>query len=324
MESKTGQTALLDLEPSKEIFLEEVLEGLRNQSKSLPCKYFYDERGSKLFDRICELDEYYVTRTELRIMKDHVSDMANHIGEGVRLVEYGSGSSLKTRILLSHLKDPVAYVPVDISRDYLEEVGEDLAEAYPNIEILPVCADFTESFDLPEPTREPTHTAVYFPGSTIGNFTPTQARNILGGIAPLCGDQGGLVIGVDLQKDPEVLEAAYDDSEGVTAEFNLNLIRRIKHELDGSIEAEDFQHHARYNEAEGRIEISLRSLRDQTVTIGGESFEFEEGEMIHTEYSHKYTIEGFEEMAGEAGLSLHGAWTDPRKYFAVLHFVVPN
>jgi dimethylhistidine N-methyltransferase len=324
MSTQSLATELLDQQPSSDIFLGDVLSGLRRRTKILPCKYFYDERGSQLFDEICRLDEYYPTRTELAIMERYGRLMAAQIGTGVRLVEFGSGSSLKTRILLDHLEDPVAYVPVDISCEHLRRTAARLSRAYPHIEVLPVCADFTSAFDLPSSRRKPTHTAVYFPGSTIGNFPPSEARALLGRIAPLCGAGGGLLLGIDLQKDIDVLEAAYDDRQGVTAEFNLNLLRRLNRELDADFEIDQFDHLAFYREEFHRIEMHLRSLRDQTVTIAGESVDLEKGETICTEYSHKYTIDRFASLATSVGLTLNAFWTDERRYFAVLHFVVSS
>lgn len=315
---------LFDFAPETKTFHEDVVRGLRQRPRSLPCKYFYDERGSKLFDRICELDEYYLTRTELSIMERFAGEMAEQIGPGVMLVEYGSGSSIKTRILLDHLDEPAAYVPVDISREHLEQTARKLARRYPHIEILPVCADFTEEFELPTPRREPTHNAVYFPGSTIGNFQPRAAGQLLSRIVGLCGSGGGLLIGFDLQKDPEVIESAYDDAEGVTAEFNLNLLHRINRELDGGIDVDQFEHRARYNEELGRVEIDLVSRRDQTITVGERSFDLAAGEAIRTEHSYKYTIAGFAELAGTAGLTLRRAWTDDEDRFAVVHLAILN
>jgi dimethylhistidine N-methyltransferase len=322
MSSPSLTTQMLDQQPSTDAFLGDVLTGLQRQPKSLPCKYFYDERGSQLFDEICQLDEYYPTRTELAIMRRHARDMAAQIGTGVRLVEFGSGSSLKTRILLDHLQDAAAYVPVDISREHLLRTAEDLSSAYPDTEVLPVCADFTTTFDLPTSVREPTHTAVYFPGSTIGNFSPAEARCLLARIAQMCGGGGGLLLGIDLQKEVGVLEAAYDDRRGVTAEFNLNLLRHMNRELDAGFDVDRFEHLAYYNEDFHRIEMHLRSRCRQTVTIAGESVELEEGETIRTECSHKYTIDGFASLAAGVGLTLHAFWTDERHYFAVLHLVV--
>jgi dimethylhistidine N-methyltransferase len=317
-----SQTTLLDYEPAAETFLGEVIEGLSAVPRHLPCKYFYDERGSRLFDEICELDEYYVTRTELAIMEQYAGEMAEQIGPRVMLVEYGSGSSVKTRLLLDHLTEPVAYVPVDISREHLHRTADRLSRSYPRIEVLPVCADFTEPFELPVTRCRATHKAVYFPGSTIGNFRPDAARDVLGRIAPLCGTGGGLLIGIDLQKESSTLEAAYNDSEGVTAEFNLNLLRRINRELDGDFDLEQFEHQAVYNDKLGRIEISLVSQRDQIVEVAGDEFEFADGETICTEYSHKYTVDGFAELASEVGLTLRRFWTDDREHFGILHLAV--
>jgi dimethylhistidine N-methyltransferase len=314
--------ALLDLEPSTNAFLEDILEGLSQSPKNLPCKYFYDERGSALFDQICELDEYYPTRTELAIMRRFAPEMAEQIGPGVMLVEYGSGSSIKTRWLLDHLPDPAAYVPVDISRDHLEQTAGRLAADYPYLDVLPVCADFTGPFDLPASVRDPSHAAVYFPGSTIGNFTPGDALALLRQIAALCGTDGGLLIGIDLKKDISTIEAAYNDAAGVTAEFNLNLLRRINRELDGDFRLDRFRHRAVYNPVVGRVELGLVSQCAQRVTVADETFDFECGEEVRTEYSHKYTIDEFAEIAAAADLTLHRYWTDEASRFAVLHFAV--
>lgn len=322
MSGELRESILHDQEPGSESFLDEVLLGLRQSPKTLPCKYFYDERGSLLFEKICALDEYYLTRTELAIMERYAPRIAAEIGPGVMLIEYGSGSSVKTRILLDHLLEVDAYVPVDISRDHLQQTSRNLARSYPELEVLPVCADFTTEFDLPIPHNEPTHCAVYFPGSTIGNFAPREAERMLLQIATLCGTGGGLLIGIDLQKDPEILEAAYNDSRGVTAEFNRNLLRRINRELAGDFRLDAFQHVATYNAAKGRIEISLRSLCDQVVAIGGETFVFTENELVGTEHSHKYTVAGFSRLAAQAGLTLRAHWMDDEKRFAVLHFAV--
>ena len=324
MNDSSYRTTLLDFEPATETFQNDIVAGLNSNPRTLPCKYFYDERGSQLFDDICKLDEYYLTRSEISIMKKYAPEMADQIGPGVMLVEYGSGSSIKTRLLLDHLQDPIAYVPVDISRDHLQRAANDLSLAYPNIEVLPVCADFTAEFDLPISKRTATHNAVYFPGSTIGNFQPTSAGAMLARIAPLCGTGGGLLIGIDLQKDVDTIESAYNDAKGVTAEFNLNILNRINRELDGEFDVDQFEHQADYNDEMGRVEIYLVSQCDQTVTVGDESFEFADGETICTEYSHKYTIDGFAELAAEVGLTLHRHWTDDRQLFAVLHFVVSD
>lgn len=303
-------------------FLGDVIQGLSDSPKRLPSKYFYDQRGSELFDQICDLDEYYLTRTEAQIMETHGAAMADCIGAGVRLVEYGSGSSTKTRILLDHLEDPVAYVPVDISREHLLSTSAALRDDYPDLEVLPVHADFTCDFALPTPSREPTHSAVYFPGSTIGNFTPEKAHAILARIAPLCGTGGGLLIGIDLRKEVSTLEAAYNDASGVTADFNLNLLTRINNELGGNFSLERFSHRAVYNDDHGRVEMHLVCEQAQEVRVNGHAFQFDDGETICTEYSHKYTIDGFADQAEQVGLSLHHRWTDDDRQFAVLHFVV--
>ncbi|MHC2070232.1 L-histidine N(alpha)-methyltransferase [Bremerella sp. T1] len=316
----------VDQQPATSIprdrFLDDSLAGLTRSPKQLPCKYFYDQRGSQLFDQICETQDYYVTRTEAEIMQRYAKEMGECLGEKVMLVEFGSGSSTKTRRLLDNLIDPVAYVPVDISREHLLASAKQISSEYPTIEILPVCADFTKPFALPNPRLRPSHDAVYFPGSTIGNFRPDQAKTLLESIAHMCGEQGGLLIGVDLQKDKAVLEKAYNDDDGVTAEFNLNLLHRMQKELGASVDVSAFEHHAFYNEDEGRIEIYLRSRIDQTIQLDGQTVQVEAGELIHTEYSHKYTIDGFAEMAADVGWTLRRAWTDPNNYFAVLHFVV--
>jgi dimethylhistidine N-methyltransferase len=315
-------TVLLNLQPNRAQFLADVLNGLQRTPKSLPCKYFYDERGSKLFDRICGLDEYYLTRTEDQIIKGHVQEMADQIGPGVMLVEYGSGSSTKTQALLDRLADPVAYVPVDISREHLQRTAAQLSRLYPRIEMLPVCADFTKPFRLPTPRRAATHSAVFFPGSTIGNFQPYEARAMLVRLATMCGTGGGLLIGIDLQKDPRTIEAAYNDDRRVTAEFNLNMLRRINRELDGDFNLDRFAHRAVYDHWFGRIVMSLVSTRPQCVAIGPRRFEFAAGEAVVTEYSHKYTIEGFAAMAAATGLTLRRTWTDDGRMFAVLHFAL--
>lgn len=325
MNNSASAVALLNQQPDAAQFLADVLAGLRSSPKEFPCKYFYDERGSQLFDDICELDEYYLTRTEDEIIKRHVQEMADQIGPGVMLVEYGSGSSTKTRTLLDHLNDPVAYVPVDISREHLRRVAATLSHAYPQMEVLPVCADFTKPFALPQSRRAPTHSAVFFPGSTIGNFKPREAREMIKHLAAMCGTGGGLLIGIDLQKDPRVIEAAYNDARGVTADFNLNLLRHINHELDADFDLAQFRHRASYDERLGRIQMSLVSRRAQVVTVGGrggEAFEFAADEPIITEYSHKYTIDGFAEMAADACLTLRRSWTDAQRRFAVLHFAL--
>ena len=309
---------------ARRVFQSDVLVGLRMAPKQLPCKYFYDSRGSALFDRICQLDEYYLTRSELAIMDRFASEMGAQIGSGAMLVEFGSGSSVKTRYLLDALPDAVAYVGVDVSGEHLRQAARELARDYPRIEILSVCADFTADFALPKSKRPATHTAVYFPGSTIGNFMPAQAAELLGRIARLCGRDGGLLIGIDLKKDPATIEAAYNDHLGVTAQFNLNLLRHINRELGADFEVDRFSHQAIYNSELGRIEMYLVSRAAQVVTIGNEKIEFAVGETICTEHSHKYTVDEFASIAAASGLALHKEWKDKNRYFAVLHFVIAD
>ncbi len=310
------------LTPEQRIFLRDCLAGLRECPKRLPCKYFYDSRGSELFDRICQLDEYYLTRAELAIMDQFAPEMGARLGRSVTLVEFGSGSSVKTRYLLDALADPVAYMPIDVSGEHLRAATVELARDYPHIEILPLCADFTKDLHLPRPNRTMSRIAIYFPGSTIGNFLPAQAMRLLRRIAGYGGRGGSLLIGIDLQKDLSRIEAAYNDRLGVTADFNLNLLRRMNRELGADFDVSRFAHQARYNPAAARIEMYLISCRAQTVTIGDQAIEFAAGEEICTEYSHKYTVAQFAAMAARAGLVLREQWTDANRDFAVLHFEV--
>ena len=308
----------------QQALLSDVLEGFSKPHKALPCKYFYDERGSQLFDQICELDEYYLTRCEQAIMDQCVGEMAFQLGEGVMLVEFGSGSSTKTEVLLENLIAPAAYVPLDISEEHLLSTADGLRERFPEIEILPLVADFTKPFVLPTSKIKPSHCAVYFPGSTIGNFRPETAQLLLQKIAKLLGSEGGLLIGIDLQKDPDVILDAYNDSLGITDKFNLNLLSRINRELDADIDVDQFEHLAIYNERLGRVEIYLVSCCEQVVEVNNRRFRFTEGEKIFTEYSHKYTVEGFSQLAATAGFELHRHWTDANDFFAVLHLVLPD
>lgn len=302
-------------------FRSDVLSGLGSRPKSLPCKYFYDARGTELFDRICELDVYYPTRTELGIMRRHAREMAWLVGPRARLVELGSGSSTKTRILLDELDDLDAYVPVDISHEYLSRAATGLRRDYPHLEIVPVCADYTLPFDLPRSDRA-IRTVVYFPGSTIGNLAPHEARQFLKGVAGLCRHGGGLLIGVDLKKDTRLLEAAYDDREGVTAAFNLNLLARINRELGGEFDLARFRHRAFYDETEGRIEMQLVSSCRQSVRVERSVFGFGEGEPITTEYSYKYEVAEFAKLAATAGFACVRVWTDEQQLFSVQYYGV--
>jgi len=297
--------------------LSEILGGLCQPEKVLSPKFFYDEHGSRLFEQICELDEYYPTRTELSIMSRHVDEIAALVGPRASVIEFGSGASQKTRILLERLQKPAVYVPVDISRDHLVSVASELAAEYPHIEILPVAADFTQPFPLPNPEIMPLRNLVYFPGSTIGNFEPAAAADLLQVMHHEAGENGALLIGVDLQKDPEVLIRAYNDSQGVTARFNLNVLNRINRDFGADFEVDAFRHQAIYNDDLGRIEMRLISQKIQSVNIAGQVFRFEADEFITTEYSHKYTQPQFERMAEAAGFTVEKTWTDEQQWFSV-------
>ena len=322
MSSPASTLPLLDLQPDTASFRDEVLAGLQSTPKTISSKFLYDERGSKLFEAICELDEYYPTRTEIGIMEQHVEAMAEALGPEVLLVEYGSGSSWKTRILLDHLTDPAGYVPVDISKEHLMQAAGELSDDYPNLPVLPVCADYTDEVRLPDPGRSVRRRVVYFPGSTIGNFVMDRARDFLAHIRSLVAPDGGLLIGVDLQKDASLLHAAYDDAEGVTAEFNKNLLRRINRELDADFDLDRFEHEARYNAEEGRVEMHLVSTEAQQVTVAGVPIDFAEGETICTEYSCKYTLDGFADLAASAGLAVEQVWTDDDALFSIQYCTV--
>ncbi|MFN2477009.1 MAG: L-histidine N(alpha)-methyltransferase [Chthoniobacterales bacterium] len=324
MSQPTAEVELLDLEPASSDFLAEVVAGLSASPRTLPSKFFYDERGSELFQQITELPEYYITRTEQQILRTHGAEMAESIGANAELVGFGTGAGIKTRMLLDHLQNPIAYVPVDISKEGLIESARTLHEAMPQLEILPVCADYLQDVRLPRPSRKPDHVAVYFPGSTIGNLVPHVAREFLRRVCELCGRSGGLIIGVDLQKLRDIIEPAYNDRAGVTAEFNFNLLVRANRELGADFVLPCWRHRAVYNEAEGRIEMHLVSEANQTVHVGGQDFELKEGEKIISEFSYKYTPDGFAALAASAGFRLSRTWTDPQQLFAVFHFVVPE
>ena len=322
MKRHRAGVVVLDLEPAASDFLAEAIAGLSSSPRTLPSKFFYDEWGAELFAQICELPEYYITRTETEILKRYAAEMAASIGANAELVGLGTGAGVKTRMLLQHLENPIAYVPVDISKQRLIESAEALSRVMPSLEILPVCADYVQRFKLPQPSRKPDHVAVYFPGSTIGNLEPQAAKDFLRQICRVCGPSGGLIIGVDLQKPRAILEAAYNDSAGVTAQFNLNLLVRANRELGADFNLACWHHRALYNEHEGRIEMHLISERDQIVRLGGESFCFGVNEEIITEFSYKHTIDGFSAMATSAGFRRAHYWSDPREMFAVFHFTV--
>ena len=301
--------------------LGEIVASLQQAEKMISPKYFYDERGSQLFDEITHLPEYYPTKTELGIVQANIAEITELVGPQASLIEFGSGSSHKTRTLLENLDQLAVYVPVDISEEHLLQSARQLRAEFAGLEILPVVADFTKPFGLPTPSIMPLRNIVYFPGSTIGNFTHDAAHDLLEVMHHEAGEHGALVIGVDLQKDPEVIELAYNDSAGVTAEFNVNILRHLNREFGADFDLDTFSHSAEYNEHEGRIEIRLISSRDQVIAIGRAEISIAEGEGILTEYSHKYTLGGFAQMAGRAGFRVDRVWTDADNLFSVQYCV---
>jgi dimethylhistidine N-methyltransferase len=302
-------------------FNDDLHAALAQRPRAISPKYFYDDIGSRLFEQICELPEYYPTRTEIALLRTHASEMAACIGPRAQLVEYGAGALRKVRSLLDHLDAPHAFVPVDISGEHLLAACADLQRDYPALAITPVVADFTQPHDLP-PTPSGVRRVGFFPGSSIGNFTPPEALDFLTMVArELRG--GGLLIGIDLIKDPAVLHAAYSDAAGVTAAFNLNLLERARRELGAEFDADGFAHSAFYNAPQQRIEMHLMSLRQQVLSLGGKHYEFAAGETLHTENSHKYSIAGFQQQAALAGFTAGPVWTDARGWFALLWLAAP-
>jgi len=306
-----------DLAPDTATFCADVLHGLAQEPKTLPCKYLYDARGSALFEEICALPEYYLTRAELRILLDHAQEIGARLGPRCLLVEYGAGAGVKTRLLLDALPSPAAYVPVDISREMLVQTAAKLTRNFPGLEVCPVCADYTADHVLPAPRRRARRRAAYFPGSTIGNLDPEMAREFLAQVRRTVGPDGALIIGVDLRKDPAILERAYDDPAGVTAAFNLNLLRRLQRELGARLDPGGFRHRAVWNAGAGRMEMHLESRRTQAIAVAGQVFPLGAGETIHTENSHKYSLPDFADLARDAGWRPVAAWLDPDRLFSV-------
>jgi dimethylhistidine N-methyltransferase len=312
-----------DLPAERRAFRDDVLRGLAGPRKHLPCKYFYDAEGSRLFDAICELEEYYPTRTEIGLLKRHGAEMAALIGPGATLIEFGCGSLVKTRLLLDALTAPRVLVPIDISRDHLLRGAAALDADYPGLAVLPVVADFARSVPLPAAALAAGgRRAVFFPGSTVGNFDPPAVAEFLGRVAAMVGTGGGLLIGVDLKKDAATLVRAYDDAAGVTAAFNLNILARINRELAGDFDLDGFRHRALYDAERGRIEMHLESRRDQTATVLGRPFRFAAGETIHTENSYKYRVEEFAALAAGRGFAVERAWLDDERLFSLLYLTV--
>lgn len=318
--SKMPVVYYYDEHPPEADFYAEVIAGLKRRPRRIPPKFFYDERGSELFDAICRTEEYYPTRTEQALLQQHAGEIADLIGERCLLIEPGSGTSEKVRLLLDVLR-PAAYLPMDISRDFLYQAADQVAQEYPWLEVHAACVDFTAPLSLPF-CPPGGRKLIFFPGSSIGNFEPEQAQTFLHNLRPVAGPQGSLLIGVDLKKDPAILNAAYNDRAGVTAAFNLNLLHRIRRELDAGLDPDLFEHAAWYNDTLGRIEMHLVSRQAQQLTIDGQLFEFDKHETIHTESSYKYTVGEFIDLAGRAGFTSRQVWTDPDQLFSLHYFDV--
>jgi dimethylhistidine N-methyltransferase len=314
---QTGVVRYYDCLTEASSFLADVLRGLSTSPKALPPKHFYDAEGSLLFERICELPEYYPTRTEMAIMREHVPEIVGLLGPDIELIELGSGASVKTRLLIEQGR-PALYVPIEISDAALRVASAELAQRFPWLHICAVRADFSRPLRMPSFTGVPVKLkVVYFPGSTIGNFMPEDAVALLRNVRDLAGTGGRLLIGVDLKKDRLMLEAAYDDADGVTAEFNLNLLARINRELGGDFQTKRFRHKAFYDERLGRIEMHLESMYAQFAHVAGQRFDFAPGETIHTENSYKYTVAEFQALARRARFEPQHVWTDARNLFSV-------
>lgn len=308
---------ITDLHPTDDDITGDVLRGLAATPKRLPSKYFYDRRGSELFEAITRQPEYYPTRVELAMLADHGRDIARAVGPRVHLVEYGSGSGRKTRLLLDALEDPVAYTPIEISRSALAAGAERLDREFGDLEVLPVLADFTRQVPWPEPSRKASSALVFFPGSTLGNFTRDESVRLMSAMRDTMGTRGAALLGLDLEKDPRIIEAAYNDAAGVTAEFTLNLLRRLNRDVGSDFDPAGFAHRARYLPGEGRIVTTLQSLRAQDVVVEGRRFAFAEGEHMHVEQSQKYTDARIAALAADAGLRVVAAWNDPLDWFGL-------
>ena len=315
----TGSIAIHDYGPATETMRDEVLRGLSQNPKMLPSQYLYDERGARLFERICQTDDYYLTRTEIAMLRRNMDDITKRIGPGALVIEPGSGSGTKTQLLLQNLDEPAGYVPIDMAKEQLIDFATDMDERFPQLDIMPICADFTGQYDLPSCNNEVRRRVAYFPGSTIGNFTPPDALDILQHMAELCEGDGSVLIGVDLKKDRQTLEAAYDDAEGVSRDFALNYLVRLNRELDADFKLEQFGYEAPYDEAHGRIEMALVSRCRQVARIDGETVSLESEERVRTEYAYKYTPDEFAALADGAGLIVDDVWTDPKGLFSVQH-----
>jgi dimethylhistidine N-methyltransferase len=317
---KCDNILLHEVRTPAETLVADVHAGLMRKQKTLPAKYFYDKTGSELFDAITRLSEYYLTRTEITLLRQHVQEMAELLGTDSCLLELGSGSSIKIRLLLEAVR-PRIYVPMDISREHLIDSAQQLASDYPWLTIHAACVDYSVSWEIPD--FGPGRYNAFFPGSSIGNFEPGSAVKLLQQVRRLVGRNGGLLIGVDLKKDVSILENAYNDAQGVTADFNLNMLLHINRRLNADFEPEYFRHKALYNEEEGRIEMHLECLTDHRVRVSGRSYSFAAGETIHTENSYKYSIDGFHRLAAQGGFAPLEVWVDPDGLFSI-HYLTAS
>jgi dimethylhistidine N-methyltransferase len=312
-----ASTDIVDYEPDIGDFRQGLVDGLSKDPKDIPAKFLYDERGSELFEQICETDDYYPTRTEIGIMETCLDEVSELIGPRARIVEFGAGSGRKTRMFLDALEEPAAYLPIEISKAALRGCAERMRKAFPELEVIPICADYTEPVELPKPSTSTGRTVGYYPGSTLGNFEPDEAAAFLKRIHQLCGDDGGLVIGIDLVKDRETLEAAYDDSESVTEAFTMNILDRANREADADFDRDAFDFEAEWQPENRRVQLRLVSTQAQTVHVGDESFDFEAGEPMVTEHSYKFELDQFAKLARETGFTPVETWTDDQEYFSL-------
>ena len=307
------------------IFLHDVLAGLHASPKTLPCKYFYDRRGSELFEKICACDDYYVTRTEMALLQEIAPQLGALLDANTALIEPGAGGLKKVSILLQAAKQLPLYAPLDISGDFLHEAAANIARHFPNLQTQAIVGDFTKQIDIDAlllAYPHITHRLIFFPGSTFGNFDPIQGQEFLQNMRHLIGNKGGMIIGVDAVKPVHILERAYDDSEGVTAAFNKNLLKRINDELGGDFNLSNFKHRAVFNQQHSRIEMHLDSMQAQNVPIGEQTIAFDAGESIHTENSYKYDVPHFTNIAGQAGFTIKQYWQDSKQYFTIFHLMV--
>jgi len=311
-----------EMAPEQIVFYQDICKHLSEAQKSLPVKYLYDEAGMDLLEHLSRTEEYYLPRCELAIMRQHVHEITSELGERCALIEYGCGNGEKLRLLLNHLVDPCGYITIDVSEHYLSETAQKLHVEYPALEILPVRADFTKLLPLPMLKQECHQKVIYFPGAGIGELHPPEAKTVLRNMRLSLNKHDGLLVGIDLKKDEDVLNRAYNDNAGYARAFTQNILHRINKELEGNFKPEWFEHQSFFDAQKSRVEIGLISRYSHVVNIWDEQFSFDAGERIPTQYAYKYTVKEFEQLAEEAGFQLNKYWTDPKRYFAVLHFKI--